>query len=217
MAVKRRKFGKRKSIHRKSRVRSLFGGYMGDGNGFEIGRNKSHLKKAKQKFLDDYEKNTPSKFWLPSYLDHKVNKSVIDDTTMNNILLEMNNNDQARRTLAREQLKDLLVMRDIEKNPDEYMREWLQGKHKKNTWVKTAAQLGLGTAATLAGLYGAYQWGTPLLGMLANGTKNYLLSHRDQIWNIAHKLHIPGAGFRMTKRGRKLLKRYRKCLRRKRC
>ena len=30
MTVKRRKSGRRKSIRRKSRVRSLFGGYMGD-------------------------------------------------------------------------------------------------------------------------------------------------------------------------------------------
>ena len=169
MAVKRRKIGRRKSIHRKSRVRSLFGGYMGDGRGFEITEDKSYLGDEKKKFLEDYDKNTPSKFWLPSYLDHKVNKNVIDDTTMNNLLLEMNHKDPARRSLAREQLKDLLVMRDIQKNPDEYMREWLKGKHKKNTWVKTAARVGLGTAAALALGYGAYQWGTPILGMLSSG------------------------------------------------
>lgn len=169
MAVKRRKFGRKKSIHRKSRVRSLFGGYMGDGRGFEIPVDKSGLEDEKKKFLDDYEKNTPSKFWLPSYLDHKINKNVIDDTTMNRLLLEMNNKDPALRNLAREQLKDLLVMRDIQKNPDEYMREWLKGKHKKNTWVKTAARVGLGTAAALALGYGAYQWGTPMLGMLSSG------------------------------------------------
>ena len=169
MAVKRRKFGRRKSIRKKSRVRSLFGGYMGNGRGFEVTMDKSHLIDDKKQFLDNYEKNKPSKSWLPSYLDHKVNKNVIDDTTMNNLLLEMNSNDQARRNLAREQLKDLLIMRDIEKNPDEYMREWLQGKHKKNTWVKTAARVGLGTAAALAGLYGVYQWGTPMLGMLSSG------------------------------------------------
>lgn len=169
MAVKRRKLGRRKSIRRKSRVRSLFGGYMGDGRGFEVTMDKSHLIDDKKKFLEDHEKSKPSKFWLPSYIDHKVNKNVIDDTTMNNLLLEMNSNDQARRNLAREQLKDLLIMRDIEKNPDEYMREWLQGKHKKNTWVKTAARVGLGTAAALALGYGAYQWGTPMLGMLSSG------------------------------------------------
>lgn len=328
MAVKRRKFDKRKSIRRKSRVRSLFGGYMGDGRGFEVTMDKSHLIDDKKKFLENYEKSKPSKFWLPSYLDHKVNKNVIDDTTMNNLLLEMNSNDQARRNLAREQLKDLLIMRDIEKNPDDYMREWLQGKHKKNTWVKTAARVGLGTAAVLAGLYGAYQWGTPMLGMLSSGynwvkgklgstpntgtgtgtgkpdfdamkgrlesfdekeIKNPMLSFgadekSDQIRDLLSKTSQPitissqknpgiegysdgyfyarnklgdyewvpenslpgwvvnrgnltadypeidmhykriinatnttGGGFRMTKRGRKLLKRYRKCLRRKRC
>lgn len=169
MAVKRRKFGRRKSIRRKPRVKSLFGGYMGDGRGFEIPVDKSGLEDEKKKFLEDYDKNTPSKFWLPSYLDHKVNKNVIDDTTMNRLLLEMNNKDPALRNLAREQLKDLLVMRDIQKNPDEYMREWLKGKHKKNTWVKTAARVGLGTAAALALGYGAYQWGTPMLGMLSSG------------------------------------------------
>ena len=325
MTVKRRKSGRRKSIRRKSRVRSLFGGYMGDGRGFEIPRDESYIEDDKKKFQDNYEKSTPSKFWLPSYLDHKVNKNVIDDTTMNNILLEMNHKDPARRTLAREQLKDLLVMRDIQTNPDEYMREWLKGKHKKNTWVKTAARVGLGTAAALAGLYGVYQWGTPMLGMLSSGynwvkgklggtpstgtgkpdfnamkgklesvdeleIKNPMLSFatddksdniRDFLSNNSSSLTVSsrknpgiagysdgyfyarnklgdyewvpqnsmlgwalnrgdmradypefdtyytnlidsanittGHGFRMTKRGRQLLKRYRKCLRKKRC
>ena len=326
MVVKRRKIGRRKSIRRKPRVRSLFGGYMGDGRGFEIPVDKSGLEDEKKKFLEDYEKSTPSKFWLPSYLDHKVNKNVIDDTTMNRLLLEMNNKDPALRNLAREQLKDLLVMRDIQKNPDEYMREWLKGKHKKNTWVKTAARVGLGTAAALALGYGAYQWGTPMLGMLSSGynwvkgklggtpstntntgkpdfeamkgrlesvdeleIKNPMLSFvtddksdniRDFLSNNSSSIKISsqknpgiegysngyfyaknklgdyewvpensivgwavnrgnmtadypeldkyytnlidaankkGSGFRMTKRGRQLLKRYRKCLRRKRC
>lgn len=196
MTVKRRTRVKRRG-RRRRRIkmgpwaRYFHGGYMGNDAGFVSPMDKSHLINDKKEFLEELEKKKPSKFWLPSYLNHKINKNVIDDVTMNQIAIGLQSDDTNKRNLAREQLHDLLIMRDIDKNPDDYMREWLQGKHKKNTWVKTAARVGLGTAAALGTGYLLYNWGTPMLGLTINGLsslKNWLGSSGAAAANPADNL-----------------------------
>lgn len=183
MVVKR---GRRKTSSRRKKshykrgrwAKYFYGGYMDDGNGFRVARDLSHIPDQKKEFQKNYETNKPSKFWLPSFLDHKVNKNVIDDYTMNTIESKMLSGDPTTRQVAREQLKDMLLVRDIQTNPDDYMREWEAGKHKRNNWVKTATRVGLGAAAALGTGFLLYNWGTPMLGLAANG-----LSHLKNWWS----------------------------------
>lgn len=173
MVVKRRRktsSRRKKSHYKRGRwAKYFYGGYMDDGNGFKVARDLSHISDQKKEFQKNYEDNKPSKFWLPSFLDHRANKNVIDDYTMNTIESKMLSGDPTTRQVAREQLKDMLLVRDIQTNPDDYMREWEAGKHKRNNWVKTATRVGLGTAAALGTGFLLYNWGTPMLGLAANG------------------------------------------------
>lgn len=184
MVVKRRRktsSRRKKSHYKRGRwAKYFYGGYMDDGNGFKVARDLSHISDQKEEFQKNYEKNKPSKFWLPSFLDHRANKNVIDDYTMNAIESKMLSGDPTTRQVAREQLKDMLLVRDIQTNPDDYMREWEAGKHKRNNWVKTATRVGLGTAAALGTGFLLYNWGTPMLGLAANG-----LSHLKDWWRGA--------------------------------
>lgn len=173
MVVKRRRktsSRRKKSHYKRGRwAKYFYGGYMDDGNGFKVARDLSHISDQKEEFQKNYEDNKPSKFWLPSFLDHRANKNVIDDYTMNTIQSKMLSGDATTRQVAREQLKDMLLVRDIQTNPDDYMREWEAGKHKRNNWVKTATRVGLGTAAALGTGFLLYNWGTPMLGLATNG------------------------------------------------
>ena len=107
-----------------------------------------------------------SLFSIPTWVDHKVNSKKVDDRTMENIARRYSaaNNSLERQT-ARDLLKDALIVNDINQNPEDYLREWAKGKHKRNNWAKWLTRLGLG-AAGVAGAYGLYQYGIPYIGNL---------------------------------------------------
>ena len=161
MSISRRKKGKSHHHHHKRR---RLGGYISGntdpGVGYDntlLGKEKDRMKKEAPKF---------SLFSIPTWVDHKVNQKKVDDRTMENIARRYSaaNNSLERQT-ARDLLKDALIVNDINQNPEDYLKEWAKGKHKRNNWAKWLTRLGLG-AAGVAGAYGLYQYGVPYIGNL---------------------------------------------------
>lgn len=178
MASKTRRRTKKKRAHRKVlRWAKRFGGgrvVFGGGPNDWVPLPSRALEAARQQIvINKINKDRPSMFWLPSYLDWKVNRKNIDEHTMGSISAQFDSMDEATRNMARERLRTELEARDIQENPDEYIRAWRQGKHKRNNWVKWAARAGITTAALLGTGLGLYHWGIPgLMNPLSGGLKN---------------------------------------------
>lgn len=178
MASKTRRRTKKKRAHRKVlRWAKRFGGgrvVFGGGPNDWVPLPSRALEVARRQIiLNKIDKDRPSMFWLPSYLDWKVNRKNIDDRTMGSISAQFDSMNDATRNMARERLRTELEARDIQENPDEYIRAWRQGKHKRNNWVKWAARAGITTAALLGTGLGLYHWGIPgLMNPLSGGLKN---------------------------------------------
>lgn len=163
MASKTRRRTKKKRAHRKV---LRFGGWA------PVAEQRDDSA-ARYYHQQQRKKDKPSMFWLPSYLDWKVNKDHIPDSIMGDISAQFDSPDDATRNLARERLRTELRIRDIYENPDEYLVAWKKGKHKRNNWVKWATRAGITTAALLGTGLGLYHWGIPgLMNPLSGGLKN---------------------------------------------
>ena len=161
MSISRRKKGKSHHHHHKRR---RLGGYISGNTDRGVGFDKTIEARER----DRRKKEAPkfSLFSIPTWVDYKVNKGKVDESSMENIAkYYASASTPTQRESAREMLKDALIVNDINQNSDEYLREWLKGKHKKNNWAKWLTRLGLG-AAGVAGAYGLYQYGVPYIGNL---------------------------------------------------
>ena len=163
MSISRRKKGKRHHQHHKRR---RLGGYISGNTDPGVGYNKTLQNQERER--QKKEKPKFSLFSIPTWLDSKVNKNVVDQDEMKRVSAQYNaaRND-TQRSATLETLKDMLIVNDINKNPKDYLKEWEKGKHRRNNWVKWLARAGLG-AAGVAGAYGLYQYGVPYLSTLIN-------------------------------------------------
>ena len=170
VSKKRRRTSKtRKHSHRKRLRKYLLGGYMPNGKQVAQPLDKSHLERERR----EYQKNLV-KFGIthiPSWVDSKVNAKVIDEATMRELSDRYNRGDYQEREQVLDQLKDIMIIRDITANPEDYLKEWQKGKHRKNNWAKWLTRIGLGAAGLAAG-YGLYQYGVPFVqGLMSKGDK----------------------------------------------
>ena len=163
MSISRRKKGKRHHQHHKRR---RLGGYISGNTDPGVGYNKTLQNQERER--QKKEKPKFSLFSIPTWLDSKVNKNVVDQDEMKRVSAQYNAaRNETQRSATLETLKDMLIVNDINKNPKDYLREWEKGKHRRNNWVKWLARAGLG-AAGVAGAYGLYQYGVPYLSTLIN-------------------------------------------------
>ena len=163
MSISRRKKG-RSHHHHRHHKRRRFGGYISGNTDRGVGYGRRYQLEDAQRRKKEAPKF--SLFSIPTWLDYKVNKDVVDQDEMRRISARY---DSARTSLDKqgslETLKDMLIVHDINQNPEDYLKEWQKGKHKRNNWVKWLTRIGLG-AAGAAGAYGLYQYGIPYIGNL---------------------------------------------------
>lgn len=160
MAVRRRKRSVRRNSRRRRIVnlKKFFGGYMESGNWVPQPLDRRYRIDMKKQFEAD---NPDRKIKKSDYLnwyklaDKWANRNVIDETAMNNIINKYRSGTDEEKKLAMESLHDQLVVRDIQKNPEDYIREWEKGKHRRNRWAKWA-----GGAAEIAAILGLAYAGT---------------------------------------------------------
>ena len=153
---------KRKKRCKRRRVR---GGYMEPGMWVPQPSDKSYRTGMKEDFKKKNKKNEIG--WTDAFnwyklADKVANKNVIDEGTMYGIMSDYKSGDDSRKKNAIERMQDQLVIRDIMTNPEDYIREYEKGKHRKNNWAKWvggAAEV----AAILAGAYGAYKYGPSIM------------------------------------------------------
>ena len=160
MSISRRKKGRSHHHHKRRR----FGGYISGNTDRGVGFDRRYQLEDAQRRKKEAPKF--SLFSIPTWLDYKVNKDVVDQDDMRRISARY---DSARTSVDKqgslETLKDMLIVHDINQNPEDYLKEWQKGKHKRNNWVKWLTRIGLG-AAGAAGAYGLYQYGIPYIGNL---------------------------------------------------
>lgn len=148
---------RRKKVRKlRLRRRRVCGGYM-PGSWVPQPEDRSHLSSLREMHK---QKNKKNKIGWTDYLnwyklaDKLANKNVIDESTMNSIMYQYSSGDETNKKRAIERMSDELVIRDIMKNPEDYIKEYMKGKHRRNNWAKWvggAAEV----AAILAGAYGA--------------------------------------------------------------
>ena len=161
---------RRKGHHHRHHKRLRIGGYISGSNERGVGYDKrTELRARERKKEDDATKF--GLFRIPTWLDAKVNKHVPSEDAMKRLQERYNTaRNSLERQTAKDMMKDLLISHDIKENPDDYLREWQKGKHKRNNWVKWLARAGLGAAGVAAG-YGLYQYGLPFLsGLFKSGS-----------------------------------------------
>ena len=148
---------RRKKVRKlRLRRRRVCGGYM-PGSWIPQPENKANLSSLREMYK---QKNKKNKIGWTDYLnwyklaDKLANKNVIDESTMNSIMYQYSSGDETSKKRAIERMSDELVIRDIMTNPEDYIKEYMKGKHRRNNWAKWvggAAEV----AAILAGAYGA--------------------------------------------------------------
>lgn len=148
---------RRKKVRKlRLRRRRVCGGYM-PGSWIPQPEDKSHLSSLREMYK---QKNKKNEIGWTDYLnwyklaDKIANKNVIDEGTMNEILYQYRSGDESKKNYALDRMKDQLIIRDIMANPEDYIKEYEKGKHRRNNWAKYVggvAEVG----ALLAGAYGA--------------------------------------------------------------
>ena len=165
MSISKRRKGHRHHHHKRRRLGGYISGSTERGVGYnklpELETRESQKKKAVKLGL----------FNLPTWVDAKANKNVLDEHEMKRISDQYYNaKTENERGAAMNTLKDMLVINDINKNPKDYLKEWEKGKHRRGSWAKWLTRAGLGAAGIAAG-YGLYQYGIPFLsGLFKSGT-----------------------------------------------
>lgn len=161
MAIKRKKgrvTSRRRGI---VNLRRYFGGYMESGNWTPQPTDKRYREGMKAEFEMKNRGRKLSKWdainWY-SLADKVANRNVIDAPVMNDILTKYRSGTEEEKKSAMELLRDHLVIRDIQKNPEDYLKEYEKGKHRKNNWAKWAGGAAE-VVALIASAYGAYKFG----------------------------------------------------------
>lgn len=167
MTIKRRK----RRVSSKRRIvnlRRYFGGYMESGNWTPQPTDKRYREGMKAEFENNNRGRKLNRWdiinWY-SLADKVANRNVIDAPIMSDILTKYRSGTEEEKKSAMELLRDHLVIRDIQKNPEDYLKEYEKGKHRKNNWAKWAG----GAAeviAILASAYGAYKFGPAALAKM---------------------------------------------------
>lgn len=167
MVVKRRK----RRVTRIVNLRKYLGGYMDSKNWVPQPMDKTYLNAAKASYA---EKHKDKKIGGWDYFnwyklaDKYANRNVMEEDVMNEILTEYKSGNFEDRERTLDKLKDHLIIRDININPEDYLREWEKGKHRKNKWAKWAGGAAE-VVALIAAAYGLSTMGTGVgLGSLGN-------------------------------------------------
>lgn len=160
MGISKRRKGHRHRHHKRLRI----GGYISGSNERGVGYNRLPEIETRERKKKDAVKL--GLFNLPTWVDAKANKNVLDEYQMKRISEQYRNaRSENERSTALNTLKDMLIINDINKNPEDYLKEWEKGKYRKGSWAKWLTRAGLGAAGIAAG-YGLYQYGIPFLGSL---------------------------------------------------
>ena len=165
MGISKRRKGHRHRHHKRLRI----GGYISGSNERGVGYNRLPEIETRERKKKDAVKL--GLFNLPTWVDAKANKNVLDEYQMKRISEQYRNaRSENERSTALNTLKDMLIINDINKNPEDYLKEWEKGKYRKGSWAKWLTRAGLGAAGIAAG-YGLYQYGIPFLsGLFSSGT-----------------------------------------------
>ena len=160
---------RRKGHHHRHHKRLRIGGYISGSNERGVGYNRLPEIETRERKKKDAVKL--GLFNLPTWVDAKANKNVLDEYEMKRISDQYHNSSsENERSTALNTLKDMLIINDINKNPEDYLKEWEKGKYRKGSWTKWLTRAGLGAAGIAAG-YGLYQYGIPFLsGLFSSAT-----------------------------------------------
>lgn len=160
---------KKKGRSRIDWVKFYLGGAMRSGHGVAQPLNKSYLIAMEQAAKANKSKKALNKwdyvFNWGKVADNYFNKNVLDEASVNEILRMYNSGEAGARERAIDKMRELLTVNDIHYNPEDYLKEFEKGKHRRNKWGK---YLGYGAqaAATAAALYAGYKFGPGLVRKL---------------------------------------------------
>lgn len=164
MAIRRRKRVVRR--HRR-RGRRLYGGLMTEGqpaqplDHSEVIAQAENLKATGQR---QYEPSNWEYLDWGRWLDRSWNQDRMTKSEMDPIMAKYRSGDATQKQQAIEDMRTKLILRDIQKSPEEYIEEWQRGKHKKINHLKALGRVGeagaflglaflLGKTGAVPGLY----------------------------------------------------------------